>query len=120
MIDSNLLGVLLCVLFPAIGITVVAAVFGTRSRLNYAKRLLDAQARGAFKDMNTPQNTFRYRCLAFLALFGVLGMILSIASLILLQPSKIALYSLIIIAIFFCVLGLAAGLLMQREIDRRL
>ena len=56
--------------------------FGTLSRLKYAKRIHDAQARSAFADMNAPENASRFRRFAFLALIGSLGMIISIVMLI--------------------------------------
>src|SRR5918996_1923305 len=77
----------LCVVIP-IGIIVLAAILGTRSRLRYARRIREAQARGAFADMNTPENKSRFRRLAALALIGLLGVILSIIILVLLQGSK--------------------------------
>lgn len=104
-----------------VGIVMVAAVFGTRSRLRYARRIRDAQARGAFADMNTPETSSRIRRFALLALTGVLGIVFSFV--LLLQPwIRIPVPFGVIIAVFV-VFGLMAslgGLLMQREVDRRL
>ena len=44
----------LCFVIP-MGIVLVVTIFGTRSRLRYAKRIMDAQNRSAFDDMNTPK-----------------------------------------------------------------
>jgi hypothetical protein len=105
-----------------IGITVLVAVLGTRSRLRYARRLREAQARGAFADLNTPENKSRFRRLAIFALIGMLGMILSLAILFLQLRSPFAHYYGITlgVAIVFGITGFIAGLLMQREFDRRL
>ena len=111
----------LCLVIP-IGIIVLAAILGTRSRLRYARRIREAQARGVFADMNTPENKSRFRRLAALALMGLLGMILSIAILVLQQASRDPSFAGITIAaaILFGIIASIAGFLMQREIDRRL
>jgi hypothetical protein len=95
--------------------------YGTRSRLRYARRIREAQARGAFVDMNTPENKSRFRRLALLALIGVLGMVSSFVMLF--QPwIRLPLPVGIIIAAFivFGILASVGGFLMQREIDHRL
>ena len=95
--------------------------FGTRSRLQYARRIREAQARDAFADMNTPANKSRFRRLALLALIGALGMVFSIVMLF--QPwIRLPVPTGVIIATFvvFGILASVGGLLMQREIDRRL
>jgi hypothetical protein len=111
----------LCIVIP-IGVIVVAAILGTRSRLRYANRIREAQARGAFADLNTPENKARFRRLAVFALIGLLGMMLSIVLLVLLLPSKFAsFYGIAIaLALIFGVISSIAGFLMQREINRRL
>ena len=111
----------LCVSIP-IGILVLAAVLGTRSKLKYADRIREAQARGAFADMRTPEYKSRFRLLALFALIGVLGMILSIAILFVQLTTKFAnLYGITLaVALIFGTIGASAGLLMQREINRRL
>ena len=112
---------ILCLSIPA-GILIIAAVLGTRSRLRYADRIREAQAKGAFADMSTPKNKSRFRRLAIFALIGVLGMALSIAVLFIQIATKFSdLYGItIVIALIFAVIGAVAGLLMQREINRRL
>ena len=111
----------LCLVFGAV-IFVGMAVLGTRSRLRYARRLREAQSRGAFADMNTPENKSRVRRLAVLALIGLLGGILSIAILVLQQASRDPRFAgiTIVAAILFGIIAAIAGFLMQREIDRRL
>jgi hypothetical protein len=111
----------LCIVIP-IGIIVVVAILGTRSRWRYARRIQEAQARGAFADMNTYENKSRFRRLAVMALVGLLGMILSIAILVLQQASKAPSFVGITIAsaILFGIIASIAGFLMQREINRRL
>ena len=108
----------LCIVIP-IGIIVVVAILGTRSRLWYASRIRDAQARGAFADMNLPENKVRFRRLAALALIGLLGMILSIASLVLQQTNTFS-GVMVAVAFVFGAIASIAGFLMQREINRRL
>jgi hypothetical protein len=117
----SILFTLLCLSIP-FGILVVAAVLGTRSKLRYAKRIQDAQARGAFADMNAPEYKSRFRLLALFALIGVLGMTLSIAILFVQLITKFTnLYGITLaVALVFGIIGAGAGLLMQREINRRL
>ena len=111
----------LCIVIPA-GIIIIAAIFGTRSRLRYVRQIREAQVRGAFDDMNMPKQKPRFRLLALTALLGVTGMMGSVAILILqslgliIIPVEIVFVSLGV----FGVLGTMAGYLMQREIDRRL
>jgi hypothetical protein len=117
----DLLLAAVCIAVPT-GIVGIAAILGTRSKLRYADRLRAAQARGAFADMNEPQNKSRFRRLAILALSGILGMILSLAILVLQLRRPIADYYgiTLAVAILFVTIGFIAGLLMQREFDRRL
>src|SRR5687767_10369420 len=111
----------LCLVIP-MGIMLIAAFFGTRSRLRYAKRIMETQNRGAFNDMNTPKQKTRFRWLALLALTGVIGAMGSLIVLILqsfgMVPISIGIVFVSLVA--FGVLGAIAGYLMQREIDRRL
>jgi hypothetical protein len=117
----ELLLTVLCMSIP-VGILVVIAIWGTRSRLKYANRLQEALARGAFADMNTRENRPRFRRLAVFALIGLLGMILSLAILVLQLGTKFAnLYGITTgLAIVFGIIASIAGFLMQREINRRL
>ena len=110
----------LCIVIP-IGIIAVAALLGTRSRLKYAQRIRDAQARGAFADINTPKNKSRFRRFAFLALIGTLGLMVSLVMLI--QPwinLRVPLGAFIAAFIVFGIMGSVGGYLMQSEINRRL
>lgn len=104
-----------------VGIVIVAAVFGTRSRLRYARRIREAQARGAFADMNTPENRSRIRRFALLALTGTLSIVFSIV--MLLQPwirIPVPFGVIIVVFVIFAIMASVGGFLMQREIDRRL
>ena len=98
------------------------AISGTRSKLRYARRIMEAQARGAFGDMNTPKQKTRFRWLALTALIGVIGAMGSLAILILQQFSIILIPVGIVFASLsvFGVLSVIAGYMMQREINRRL
>jgi len=110
----------LCIVIP-IGIIVVIAILGTRSRLRYARRIREAQARGAFEDMNTPKNKARFRRFASLALTGTLGLMISFVMLI--QPwinHRLPFGVFIAAFVVFGIMGSVGGYLMQREIDRRL
>ena len=121
---ETILGLVLttiCIAIP-IGIIVIAAVLGTRAKLKYADRIRAAQARGAFDDLNSLKYRLRFRRLAVCALIGMLGMILSIIILALQLRSKFADYYgiTLVVALLFGVMASTAGLLMQREINRRL
>ncbi len=106
--------VLLLIMVPAI-------YYGARSRWRYASRIREAQARGAFTDMNTPKAMARLRRLALLALIGILGMILSIVML-LQHWVRIPISSNYILTalVVFGLVSSIAGFLIRREIDRRL
>jgi len=110
----------LCLVIP-IGIIAVAAILGTCSRLRYARRIREAQARGAFADMDTPKNKSRFRRFAVLALMGTLGLMLSLVMLI--QPwinLRLPIGVFIAAFVVFGIMGSVGGYLMQREINRRL
>jgi hypothetical protein len=81
-----------------------------------------AQSRGAFSDMNTPPQKRKLRSLAIVGLIGTFGtfgslglLFLNLAGVIVLHPGVI----LIPFGIFGLMLAIA-GILKQREIDRRL
>jgi hypothetical protein len=103
-------------------IMVPVIYYGTRSKLQYARQIFDAQAKGTFSDLNTPKVKSHIRRLAAFALIGVSGMILSfVVFVILLVNGSNAYFGVVIsVAILFGVIGATAGLLMQREINRRL
>lgn len=111
----------ICLIIP-IGILVVAAILGTRSRLRYMHRIREAKNRGAFADMNTPENSARLRLLAVIILVALFGMVISIAVFIVQMATKFSNhYGIIITALlFFGVIGTIASILLQREINRRL
>ena len=96
--------------------------YGITSRLKYAKQIFDAQGKSAFSDFNTPKVKSRFRRLAAFALIGILGMISSFLVLVILlaNGSNAYLGVVISIVVLFGVIGATAGLLMQREITRRL
>jgi hypothetical protein len=109
-------------LFIYIAVFVAIAIVSTQAKLKSANRILKAQSRDALADLETPKNKSRFRFLAGVALFGVLGMILSMAVLVLQIATKFSnLYWVTIAAVLtFGGIGAVAGLLMQREINRKL
>lgn len=111
----------LCLVIP-MGIIVIIAILGTRSKLRYARRILEAQARGAFDDMNTPKQKPQFRRLTLMALIGIIGAMGSLAILILRRfvMTQIPVEAILVILGVFVAIIAVAGLLMQREIDRRL
>ena len=111
----------LCIVIPVV-VVIVAAVLGTRSRFRYARRIREAQAGGAFADMNTAEAKSRFRLLAILALIGLAGVALSVVIMLGLSLGRIHIpVGVIIGATFlFGIIAAVAGFLMQREIDRRL
>jgi hypothetical protein len=120
----NIIEILLsaiCISIP-IGILIVAAIFGARSKMKYANQIREAQAKGAFKDMNTPEYKSRTRPFALIALIGLLGMVLSLVILVFQQVTGFTDFSgfTAIVALLFGILSSAGGYLMKREIDRRL
>ncbi|MBI5933035.1 MAG: hypothetical protein HY867_04960 [Chloroflexi bacterium] len=111
----------LCMVIP-LGIIVVAAILGTRSRLRYASQIREALARGAFKELNAPEMKSRIRRLAVVALIGAIGMCLSFAFVVLQQISGVnAFFDLIVaVGLVFGIVASITGLMMRREIDKRL
>jgi amino acid transporter len=83
---------------------------------------MEAQSRGAFKDMGTPEQKRRFHLLAMIALIGVIGTIGSLGLLAFELAGAIALPIGIIYALLsvFILTGIIAGTLMQREVTRRL
>ena len=119
--SSSWLGVALC-LALYIAVMSVFAYFGIRSRQRYVQRIQAAQARGAFNDFRTSQVGSRFRRLAIMALVCILG---SISSLVVLALSVFGVTLIspqiaLVILGGFILLGIIAGLLMQREVTRRL
>lgn len=96
--------------------------FGITSRLNYGKQIFDAQAKGAFADLNTPKAKSRTRRLALIALIGQIGMILFFVIFFVQRANGILVFSgvTISVAFVFGITAAIAGLLMKRDIDRRL
>lgn len=78
--------------------------------------------RGAFADLNMPENKSRFRRLAVDALIGMFGMILSIVILVLQWAGTVntSFGVIVVVALIFGIIRSVAGLLMRREIDRRL
>jgi hypothetical protein len=101
---------------------IILITFGIRSRLRYTKRIQDAQARGAFTDMNMLEYKSRFRRLAIVALIGIFGLILSMAFMLLPWAGKndASLRIVAGAALIFAIICTVAGLLMRREVDRRL
>ncbi len=124
-IDLSWLTIPIClaVCLPVyVAIVAILITFSMRSRIKYAKRIKDAHARGAFDDMSSPEHQRRNRWLAFTALVGLLGAMASVGML-LLKLSNVVVLPIEVIFIAFGIFGslsAIAGILMQREIDRRL
>ncbi len=97
------------------------AIVTTQAKQRYAKEILKEQARGAFKDLETPNDKFRFRLFAGIALLGVVGTTLSIGVLVLQVATKFSnpYWITIGIALIFSGIGAVAGFLMRREITRR-
>jgi ABC-type Fe3+ transport system permease subunit len=112
-----------------IAIFAVIAIVTTQAKQRSARRIMQAQARGAFADLETPKNRARFRILAGVALFGVLGFTCSIGVLALqsftyylnVRTEFSNLYWVTIgVGLIFGSIGAVAGFLMEREINRRL
>ena len=104
------------------GFMTLVIIFSVRSRFRYARRIREAQARGAFNDLNLPEAIARRRIRTILSLIGLLGFLISIITLFVLQYIGLKGYFGIIIAaiILFIIITLVTGMLRQREIDKRL
>lgn len=112
----------LCLVIPTV-LIIMIAVLSTRSRLRYAKRIHEAQIKGAFADLNLPEAKHKFRRLASLGLIGLSGMIISITILLIQLSGNILMPLKGIVIITGCVFGIIAsmaGILMKREVDRRL
>jgi len=97
----NVLETAICLFIP-LGILGVAAIFAIRSRLRYMHRIREAQNRGAFADLNTPENKFRLRRLVVIGLVAVLGTALSSAVLICQMATRFSNhYAIIVSAMLF-------------------
>jgi hypothetical protein len=105
-------------------ILILLAVLVTRSKINSINEFRQAQAKakGTLAKSNTPECKSKIRLLAIIALVCILGMVLSVTILFLqIMTNFTYLYKLTIsVAIVFFTVGTSAGLLMQREINRRL
>ena len=118
----------LCLL-TYIAVFAAIVIVTTQAKQRSARRIMRAQARGAFDDLETPKNRFRFRLLAGIALFGVLGFTCSIGVFALhsfshylnlgTEFSKLY-WVTIVMALVFGSVGAVAGFLMEREINRRL
>jgi hypothetical protein len=116
-----LLPIFFAVCFAAyVGIVIALMTFSMRAKLKDVKRIQDAQARGAFDDLNT--HKLRHVWLPIAALVGVLGVAVTIGMLFLKLLQVIDLPVEIILLAFgvFGTMGAIAGTLMYQEIDRRL
>lgn len=109
------------IVLACIAIFTSIAIVTTQAKQRYAKEILKEQARGAFKDLETPNDKFRFRLFAGIALLGVVGTTLSIGVLVLQVATKFSnpYWITIGIALIFSGIGAVAGFLMRREITRR-
>jgi hypothetical protein len=110
----------LCIVFWAV-LMIPIIIFSTHSRFQYIRRLHEAQVRGAFADLESPERKRRLRHFALLALVATLVVIISIFIIALsdniLMPYKmIAIIALIV----FGITAAISGYFLKREIDRRL
>jgi len=98
------------------------AIVSTQAKLRSANRIRKAQARGAFADLETPENRSRLRWLAIVALIGLFGMLVSFGILVLQLIGRISGFYGVTIAIGVVsgIMSSTVGLLMNREINRRL
>lgn len=120
--ESNTIDLTWLCFITLIVIIGLVAVLSTRSRLKYAKRIMDAQRKGAFKDMDNPNQRSRFRWLALIALIGLIGTMCSLTGLILLKFAMLQIPAGVILVLFavFGTISVIGGFLMHREIDRRL
>jgi hypothetical protein len=105
-----------------VAIVAILMTLSMRSRIKYAKRIQDALARSAFDDLSSPEQSPRNLWLAFTALVGLLGVVVTFGVLIL-QVLGIVVLRIEVILITFGIFGslsTMAGILMQRRINRRL
>ena len=111
----------LCLAIPMAGMALVV-FFGIRSRLRYASRFRNAQARGAFEDFGSPEVKSRLQRLAALALLGVIGMTLAFVSMLfeLASGHQVLLGITVAAGIASGILASVAGFLIEREFARRL
>ena len=116
-------------LLTYIAVFVAIAIVTTQAKQRYAKRIMQAQTRGAFADLETPKTGSRFRILAGVALFGVLGFSCSFGVIALqsftyyLSPGTELpnlFWVTLGIGLIFGILGAVAGFFMNREINRRL
>ena len=110
----------LCFVIP-LGLFLLVMYFGIRSRLRYYKRLSEARSRGVFEDMGEGPKR-KFRSLSIIALVGLIGIACSFGLFLLTSLRTISI-SFMFIIVLFGISGLmsaTAGLLMQREINRKL
>ena len=116
-------------MFMYITVFAAIAIVATQVKQRYAKRIMEAQARGKFADLEMPKNKSRFRLLAGLALFSILGFTCSLGVFALqsfrdymsLEPGFSNFHGITIVAgLIFGGIGATTGFLMQREINRRL
>ena len=116
-------------LLTYIAVFAAIAIVTTQAKQRSARRIMQAQARGAFADLGTSKNKFRFSVLVGFAFFGVLGFTCSIG-VVALQSFKYYLnpgielselyWVTIAVGLIFGSIGAVAGFLMNREINRRL
>jgi len=112
-----------------VAIFAAIAIITTPAKQGTARRILHGQARGTLADLETPNNRSRFRVLAVVALFGVVGFTCSIAVLALqslayylnLRTEFSTLYWVTVgLALIFGSVAAVTGFLMQKEVNHRL
>ncbi len=116
LIDSVL--TLVCCLGAPLGVITVAAILGTRSRLNYARQLMEQYSSGAYKDWGKPSIANRFRLLLGLEILLFSASLLSFVLAILYQTTPYVLAVGIALAVVFGVGGAIVSTVLQNKVRR--
>jgi hypothetical protein len=111
---SVIFSVVGCVLFPII-LIFLAAVWGTRKRLNLANKILDGIKRGDFKGLEEPNRAKKNKTLALVNTV-LLALVLLIMVLVV---SKVLAPTAILLIIPFAITGSVIGIYLYREVTKR-
>jgi multidrug efflux pump subunit AcrB len=111
---SLILTVVGCVIFP-IFLILLAAVWGTRQRLNLANKILDGIKRDNFKELEEPSRAKKNRTLALVNVV-CLALVLLIMGLVI---SKVLEPTAILLIIPFAMTGSVIGIYLYREVTKR-
>jgi hypothetical protein len=106
-----------CLVLPIL-LIIPIIIWGTVSRFQYAKKIFNAKANGAFDDMSSPEMKRRKGRLLYLQLIGILGFSISFVTILLRIPRQSA--GLVVIMVIFGLMSAVASFFLQRDINRRL